>query len=117
VGSTRYNDEYHLEKVLAPCFMARQGQYKYIYIHGYDRQLFDLAADPGEWNNLSGLAALQAQEEELHRQILMRFEPEQIAAAGQLSVRRRELIRQAMVRNDTHWDFSPVFDATRQYVR
>jgi hypothetical protein len=40
-----------------------------------------------------------------------------IDAHGQLSIRRRELIRQAMIRNDTHWDFSPVFDATRQYVR
>ncbi|MEZ4675885.1 MAG: hypothetical protein R2932_16795 [Caldilineaceae bacterium] len=36
-----------------PCIMARQGDYKYNYIHGHAPQLFDLAADPGEWHNLA----------------------------------------------------------------
>jgi choline-sulfatase len=109
--------EYHLEKVQGPCFMVRRGSYKYIYIHGYDCQLFDLAVDPGEWHNLAGQPALQAIEDEFRGLILAQFDPERIAAEGAASIRRREVIKVAMQRNDTHWDYTPVFDATRQYVR
>jgi choline-sulfatase len=109
--------EYHVEKVKAPCFMVRKGQYKYIYIHGYDSQLFDLQADPGEWHNLAGQLHLRDVEAVLHGLILEQFDPEHLAADGAASVRRREVIKAAMERNDTHWDYAPVFDATRQYVR
>jgi choline-sulfatase len=109
--------EYHVEKVKAPCFMVRKRKHKYIYIHGYGSQLFDLEADPDEWNNLAGQPELQAVEDELRTLILAQFDPDQIAAAGAASVRRREMIRQAMERNDTHWDYFPYFDATQQYVR
>jgi choline-sulfatase len=43
--------EYHVEKVRAPCFMARRGRWKLIELHGHDRRLFDLDADPGEWTD------------------------------------------------------------------
>jgi choline-sulfatase len=109
--------EYHVEKVRAPCFMVRKGRHKYIYIHGYGSQLFDLEADPGEWQNLAGRPELRALEEDLRGLILARFDPDRVAADGAASLRRRELIRQAMERNHTHWDFNPFFDATRQYVR
>ena len=109
--------EYHVEKVRAPCFMVRQGRYKYIYIHGHGSQLFDLESDPGEWRNLAGQPQLQELESWLRGLILAQFDPEWIAADGAASVRRRELIKAAMERNDTHWDYAPVFDATRQYVR
>ena len=39
--------EYHAQGCHTSCFMVRQGQYKYVYIHGYESQLFDLEADPG----------------------------------------------------------------------
>lgn len=109
--------EYHVEKVRAPCFMVRAGNYKYVYIHGHGSQLFDLMADPGEWHNLAGRPEMQKLEEELRGLILAQFDPDRIAASGEVSVRRRELIRQAMARNDTHWDYFPYFDATKQYVR
>ena len=109
--------EYHVEKVKAPCFMARKGQYKYIYIHGYSDQLFDLEADPGEWHNLIGQPMLGEIEESLRDLILARFDPDRITADGAASVRRREVIKEAMERNGIHWDYAPVFDATRQYVR
>jgi choline-sulfatase len=109
--------EYHVEKVHAPCFMVRLGKYKYIYIHGHDSQLFDLEADPDEWHNLAGQASTAGLQAELHALILSRFDPDQVAADGAASVRRRDLIRQAMARNHTSWDYFPYFDASAQYVR
>lgn len=109
--------EYHLEKVKAPCFMVRRGRYKYIYIHGHGSQLFDLEADPGEWHNLAGQPGRQELEAELRGLILARFDPDRIEAEGAASVARRLVIKAAMERNDTRWDYQPYFDATRQYVR
>jgi len=103
--------EYHVEKVRAPCFMVRHGPRKLIYVHGHGEQLFDLEADPNEWESLDEDAG------ELRALILAEFDPEAIAADGAASVRRRELIREAMARNGTRWDYSPPFDATKQYVR
>ena len=105
--------EYHVEKVRAPCFMARRGRWKYIYIHEHGEQLFDLAADPGEWENL----APHPEAEELRRLILDQFDPDAIARDGADSVARRELIARATAMTSTRWDYSPVFDATKQYVR
>jgi choline-sulfatase len=109
--------EYHVEKVRAPCFMVRRGRWKYVYVHGHDRQLFDLEADPGEWTNLTGRAELREVEARLEALILERFDPDRIEADGAASVRRRELIRRAMERNGTRWDYEPVVDVTTQYVR
>jgi choline-sulfatase len=105
--------EYHVEKVRAPCFMARKGRHKLIVVHGHDSRLFDVEADPGEWQPLD----LPEVEEELRAAILARFDPERLAAEGLASVARRELIARAMQRNGTQWDYQPVFDARRQYVR
>jgi choline-sulfatase len=109
--------EYHVEKVRAPCFMARRGRYKYVYVHGHDRQLFDLDADPGEWTNLAGRDDLREVERGLEALILERFDPDRIAADGAASVRRRELIRRAIERNGTRWDYEPIADVTTRYVR
>jgi hypothetical protein len=49
--------------------------------------------------------------------ILDRFDPDAIARHGAESVRRRELIARAMAKTSTRWDYSPFFDATKQYVR
>ncbi len=74
--------EYHVEKVRAPCLMARKGRWKYVYVHGHDERLFDLEADPGEWEDVAGEDQVRA---ELRAAILERFDPEQ-ARRG----RRRE---------------------------
>jgi choline-sulfatase len=105
--------EYHVEKVRAPCFMARRGRHKLIHVHGHDERLFDVEADPGEWAPLD----LPEVADELRAAILARFDPERIAADGAASVARRELVARAMQRNGTHWDYAPFFDAAKQYVR
>lgn len=105
--------EYHVEKVRAPCFMVRSGRWKYVYVHGHDEQLFDLDVDPGEWTNLAGTHDTA----ELRALLLERFDPDAIARDGADSVRRRDVIARAMARTATRWDYSPLFDATKQYVR
>jgi choline-sulfatase len=105
--------EYHVEKVRAPCFMVRRHNLKYVYIHEHGEQLFDLDADPGEWTNL----AASHDTKELRDLILERFDPDAIARDGVESVARRELIARAMALTTTRWDYSPTFDATKQYVR
>jgi choline-sulfatase len=105
--------EYHVEKVRAPCFMVRRDNWKYIYVHGHGEQLFDLAADPGELTNLASTSDTK----EYRDLILDQFDPDAIAAHGAESVRRRELIARAMAMTPTRWDYSPPFDATKQYVR
>jgi choline-sulfatase len=105
--------EYHVEKVRAPCFMLRRDNLKYVYIHGHEEQLFDLDADPGEWTNLAGTHDTTR----LRETILERFDPDAIARDGAASVARRELIARAMAMTTTRWDYSPAFDATKQYVR
>jgi choline-sulfatase len=109
--------EYHVEKVRAPCFMARKGRHKLVHVHGHDERLFDVEADPGEWSDLLGTAELAGVERELREAIHARFDAERLAAEGAASIHRRELIARAMTRNATHWDYQPFFDARRQYVR
>jgi choline-sulfatase len=109
--------EYHVEKVRAPCFMARKGRHKLVEVVGHDTRLFDLEADPGEWTDLAGRPEVAAIQAELHAAIHARFDAEALAAAGAESVPRRALIARAMQANDTHWDHQPFFDARRQYVR
>lgn len=109
--------EYHLEKVWAPCFMVRQGRYKYVYVHGHDRQLFDLVADPNEWTDLSDRPEYSAVVEEMHAALTQRFDPAQLAAAGAESLPRRVIVAEAMRRNDQHWDYTPIVDGATQYIR
>jgi choline-sulfatase len=109
--------EYHVEKVRAPCFMARKGRYKLVHVHGHDERLFDVASDPGEWDDLLGRPELAEVERELRDAVHAQFDAERLAEQGAASVRRRELIARAMTRNGTHWDYQPYVDATRQYVR
>jgi choline-sulfatase len=105
--------EYHVEKVRAPCFMVRRGPRKLIRVHGHGEQLFDLEADPGERESLGA----REEADELRALILDTFDADAIAAAGADSVRRRELIREAMERNGTRWDYAPEWDVTTMYVR
>ena len=105
--------EIHSEGIHGPCFMVRQGKFKYIYVHGHDEQLFDLEADPGEWCNLADDPAHEEMEETLKARILEQFDPDAIDAAVQASIRRRQLIREAMSATKTRWDASPPFDARK----
>lgn len=100
--------EYHGEGVAAPCFMARQGRFKYVCAYGHDEQLFDLEADPEERCDLSGRAETRDAQARLRAAVLDRFDPDAIAADLPRSRRERRLMRDAMTRGRaTRWDYRP----------
>ncbi len=97
----------------APCVMIRKNNFKYNYMHGYETQLFDLDADPGEWNNLSGQPEHAEIETYLRTRILDSYDLDTIAEANLDSLYRRQLIYQAMQANGTSWAHNPKFDPTK----
>lgn len=62
-----------MEKVRAPCFMARKGRYKLIHVHGHDSRLFDLQADADGWSDLAGRDEYRLTGEEPREAGLERF--------------------------------------------
>ena len=84
--------ESHTNGVYEPCFMARKGKFKYIYIRNEEGQLFDLEADPGEWNNLCGDPAYAEVEAELRAHVLETFDPDAVERELQVSLERRALL-------------------------
>lgn len=105
--------ESHTNGVYEPCFMIRQGAYKYIHIRNEEGQLFDVEKDPGEWNNLCGNPDYDEVETELRSRILANFDPDAVEEELQLSLLNRAVIKPANKTNDTHWDYSPFFDVTK----
>ena len=105
-----YSENHSDSMVEVPCFMLRRGAYKYVYIHGYGDQLFNLEEDPGEWHNLVDDPAYLSIAEELKARILNRFDPDAIQARVMDSYYKRKMISEAMKCNGTSWDPEPHFD-------
>ena len=101
------------EAVGMPCIMARQGQYKYNYIHGHDQQLFDLKIDPSVWINLAADPAYSEIADGLRQAILERFDPEAMVSRTNTSLLRRQLIDQTMTRDGQTWCHFPEYDYRR----
>ena len=95
------------EGVFAPCFMVRMRNLKYNYFHGYGAQLFDLAADPREWNNLSGKFGYYAAENEMQQLIFENFDPAQIDREVTEGLTNRILIHGVMKKQGVNWNFQP----------
>jgi choline-sulfatase len=77
--------EYYAHNVASGFAMLRTGRYKYVYHaaadvkHSAQRELYDLDADPGEFNNLSGLAQYQETIRRFHAALVKELgeDPEQ----------------------------------------
>lgn len=50
--------------------MIRKGQYKMVYVPGYEPELFDLPKDPNEWNNVVNDPAYKEIRTELETAVL-----------------------------------------------
>ncbi len=109
--------ESHGEAILWPCYMVRRGEFKYTYIHQKETQLFCLKDDPGEKDNLSGRPEYAELEKELKGLILERFHPEEVLHYMDTAIRKKKIVKQAMARTKTAWDYMPAVDESKRFSR
>jgi arylsulfatase A-like enzyme len=72
--------------------MLRTGRWKLNYYHGEPVELYDLLADPGEFENLAGREAYRPVEEALTRRVLSGWDPVAVEAAVRRSHRHRQIV-------------------------
>ena len=84
--------EYCAHAAARPIRMIRQGQWKYVYYHGEPDELYNLASDPGEKNNLANEATFAETIEHLKKQLLAGWDAEAIDRRVRLHQRERALI-------------------------
>jgi choline-sulfatase len=91
--------------------MVRSGTRKLVYSHGYAAQLYDLARDPHERNDLAGDAAHAEVRDRLLARVLEGWDPERIA--HRIRERRREKAileawaRAVQPRDEFRWQLLP----------
>ncbi|TCK02577.1 choline-sulfatase [Marinobacterium mangrovicola] len=110
--------EYTGEGVVAPLFMIRRGDFKYVCCKGDPDQLFNLAEDPKELNNLADNSAFADTLEAFRQESAQRWDSDAITERVLVSQRRRKLIAQAHKQGvEPAWDHQPFTDASRSYMR
>lgn len=109
--------EYHGEGIMRPSFMVRQGPWKYIYCHRSAPQLFNLEADPGEWNNRAGSPEVAEVEAALLRVIKDGFDLAAIEREIWARLDQKRVVNAAMAANGTAWDYQVQQNAAALYVR
>ena len=81
------------------------------------RSFLTWRADPGEWNNLAGVAEHAATETRLRGLILDRFDPDKMVADNLDSLYRRRLIRDVMYKHDASWNHTTTFRSETRGAR
>ena len=110
--------EYLAEGAIAPMVMIRRRNAKFIHSPADPDQLYDLAADPTERDNLAASADEAEQVADFRQEIAGRWNLPSIDAEVRASQRRRRLVDAALSMGDVHsWDFQPHRDAAKLYVR
>ena len=107
--------EYLAEGAVAPIFMIRRGDHKFVWSPADPPQLYDLTADPHELVNRAGDdPAADRFEAEVQR----RWDVEAVDAAVRRSQAERRLVDRALRQGrHTPWDHQPRVDASQQYMR
>jgi choline-sulfatase len=106
------------EATIAPIRSLSKGRFKFIYVHGQPDQLHDLEADPLEWTNLAANPEYAGVAREMKAHVLEGWDPAEADRLIRESQHRRGFLKEALFRGKyAPWDFQPVFDGTRQYVR
>jgi choline-sulfatase len=110
--------EYLGEGAIAPCLMLKRGRYKFVYSAPDPDQLYDLEADSLELENLAGRPEAAAVARDMKAEILRLWDPDDIKRRVIESQNRRRFIFDVLTKGRTaSWDYQPVRDAARAYVR
>ncbi len=110
--------EYLAESAIAPVVMIRRDRLKFIHSPVDPDQLYDLAADPQERVNLAARSTHAKVVAELRAEVARRWSLPALHAEVLASQRRRHLVYAALRSGRyTPWDFQPLRDASRLYVR
>ncbi|MDE2251402.1 MAG: choline-sulfatase [Gammaproteobacteria bacterium] len=110
--------EYLAEAAIAPVVMIRRERWKFVHSPVDPDQLYDLAADPQERVNLAAAAAHAGLVAEMRAEVARRWDLPALHAEVLASQRRRHLVCAALRSGRyTPWDFQPLRDASRMYVR
>jgi choline-sulfatase len=117
-GSDEVIGEYLAEGAIAPLVMIKRGRYKFVHSPVDPDQLYDSLEDPDELRNLAPVAAYAARVQEFRAETAHRWDMPKLHAAVVASQQRRHLVYDALRRGRyTPWDFQPIRDASRLYVR
>jgi choline-sulfatase len=85
-----------------------RGDLKYVYVHGHEERLYDLAQDPHEWENRIAVPRYAAAAAALKQSLLHQFDPDRVAAEAVTSQEnRRQVYRYACAHRDYRQDSSP----------
>ena len=110
--------EYLGEGAAGPCVMLKRGSHKYVHGKADPPQLYDLAADPLELDNLAGRPAAAKIEAGLRAETLRRWDLDEIEQRVIESQGRRLFVHDVLLTGrHAAWDYQPVRDAAHAYVR
>jgi choline-sulfatase len=118
LGKDEVIGEYLAEGAIAPLVMIKRGPYKFVHSPADPDQLYDLLEDPDELRNLVPAPQHAARVQDFRAEVARRWDMPALHAEVIASQQRRHLVYDALRSGRyTPWDFQPVRDASRLYVR
>jgi len=110
--------EYLAEGALAPLVMIRRSHYKFVHCPADPDQLYDLGADSDEQANLAARTEHATRVAQFRDEVARRWDLTGLHQAVLASQRRRHLVY-ASLRQGRYraWDFQPMRDASRSFIR
>lgn len=110
--------EYMAEGSVAPIVMIRRGSMKFVHCPADPDQLYDIATDPDEVDNLAGNATHAATVADFRAEVARRWDIDQITAAVIADQDRRRLVGDALrVGRHSPWEYAPPQHAESAYMR
>lgn len=109
--------EYFAEGTGAPLLMIRRGARKFVTCDGDPDQLYALDADPRELRNLAGDPAFGDGIQALRDEARRRWDVARLRDQVLESQRRRRYLAKVMRESGVSWDYQPITDASKAYIR